>query len=127
MKDQITMFVENFGIKGLFMFPLVAMGEVLGAIAVAEFKEDSLIFSEVDIQLAQSIVDATASTLSNLLYMEKQEVIIEERTLEIRDKNVELERVIKELRHLSREKELILNSAGEGIFGLDLAWENYIL
>ncbi len=32
----------------------------------------------------------------------------------------ELERVITELQQLSREKELILNSAGEGIFGLDL-------
>ncbi len=110
----------NFGIKGLFMLPLVAMGEVLGAIAVAAFETNSLNFSEVDILLAQSIVDATASTLSNLLYMEKQEVIIEERTLEISAKNVELERVIKELQHLSRENELILNSAGEGIFGLDL-------
>lgn len=111
---------KNFGIKGLFMLPLVAMGEILGAIAVAELEKPCLTFSEVDIQLAQSIVDATASTLSNLLYMEKQEVIIEERTLEIREKNVELKRVIKELLHLSREKELILNSAGEGIFGLDL-------
>ncbi len=71
-------------------------------------------------QLAQSIVDATASTLSNLLYMEKQEVIIEERTSEITEKNKELEKVVTELQQLSREKELILNSAGEGIFGLDL-------
>lgn len=111
---------KDFGIKGLFMLPLVAMGEVLGAIAVADFENNNLYFSEADIQLAQSIVDATASTLSNLLYMEKQEVIIEERTLEISAKNVELERVITELQQLSREKELILNSAGEGIFGLDL-------
>ena len=50
----------------------------------------------------------------------KQEVIIEERTSEITVKNKELERVITELQQLSREKELILNSAGEGIFGLDL-------
>lgn len=111
---------KDFGIKGLFMMPLVAMGEVLGAIAVAEFQGKGLHFSDVDMKLAQSIVDATASTLSNFLYMEKQEVIIEERTLEISAKNVELERVITELQHLSREKELILNSAGEGIFGLDL-------
>ena len=52
--------------------------------------------------------------------MEKQEVIIEERTSEITEKNKELERVMTELQQLSREKELILNSAGEGIFGLDL-------
>ena len=52
--------------------------------------------------------------------MEKQEVIIEERTSEITVKNKELERVVMELQQLSREKELILNSAGEGIFGIDL-------
>ena len=52
--------------------------------------------------------------------MEKQEVIIEERTSEITVKNKELEKVVTELQQLSREKELILNSAGEGIFGLDL-------
>ncbi|TQR18692.1 EAL domain-containing protein [Psychrobacillus vulpis] len=110
----------NFGIKGMFMLPLVAMGEVLGALAVVELEEKVLFFPESDIQLAQSIADAAASTLSNLLYMEKQEVIIEERTSEIRVKNNELERVVSELENLSREKELILNSAGEGIFGLDL-------
>lgn len=110
----------NFGIKGMFMLPLIAMGEVLGALAIVELKEKGLSFPESDIQLSQSIADAAASTLSNLLYVEKQEVIIEERTSEIRVKNNELERVILELESLSREKELILNSAGEGIFGLDL-------
>ena len=102
------------------MLPLVSMGEVLGVIAVVNLEEADLVYSEADQQLAQSIVDATASTLSNLLYMEKQEVIIEERTSEITVKNKELERVVTELQQLSREKELILNSAGEGIFGLDL-------
>ena len=111
----------NFGIKGIFMLPLVAMGEVLGALAIVELEKENLVFREADIQLAQSIADATASTLSNLLYMEKQEVIIEERTSEIRIKNSELEKVIAELESLGREKELILNSAGDGIFGLDLA------
>jgi diguanylate cyclase (GGDEF)-like protein/PAS domain S-box-containing protein len=111
---------RNFGMKGLFMLPLVSMGEVLGQISVVDLGEDRFNFSETEIQLAQSIIDATASTLSNLLYMEKQEVIIEERTSEITVKNRELEKVVTELKHLSREKELILNSAGDGIFGLDL-------
>jgi diguanylate cyclase (GGDEF)-like protein/PAS domain S-box-containing protein len=111
---------RNFGIKGLFMLPLVSMGEVLGEIAIVNLEEKAIIYSETQIQLAQSIVDATASTLSILLYMEKQEVIIDERTSEITVKNKELERVVTELQSLSREKELILNSAGEGIFGLDL-------
>jgi diguanylate cyclase (GGDEF)-like protein/PAS domain S-box-containing protein len=111
---------RNFGMKGLFMLPLVSMGEVLGTIAVVNLEKTGHIYSEAQMQLAQSIVDTTASTLSNLLYMEKQEVIIEERTSEITEKNIELERVITELQNMSREKELILNSAGEGIFGLDL-------
>ncbi|MDR9853584.1 EAL domain-containing protein [Paenibacillus sp. VCA1] len=111
---------RDFGIKGMYMFPLVSMGEVLGVIAVVNLGEKKMTYSEATIQLCQSIVEATASTLSNLLYMEKQEVIIEERTSEITFKNRELERVVAELQQLSREKELILNSAGEGIFGLDL-------
>lgn len=111
----------NFGIKGMFMIPLVAMGEVLGALAIVELEKEELHFKEADMQLAQSIADAAASTLSNLLYMEKQEMLIEERTSEIRIKNQELEKVVAELGSLSRENALILNSAGEGIFGLDLA------
>ena len=111
---------RNFGIKGLLMFPLISMGEILGQISVVNLDEKEIFYSETELQLAQSIIDATASTLSNLLYMEKQEVIIEERTSEITVKNQELENVVAELQQLSREKELILNSAGEGIFGLDL-------
>lgn len=111
---------RNFGIKGILMLPLLSMGDPLGVIAVANFEEGDFVYSPAVIQLAQSIVDATASTLSNLLYLEKQESIIQERTSEIMVKNNELEWVITELQQLSREKELILNSAGEGIFGLDL-------
>lgn len=111
---------RNFGIKGIFMLPLLAMGDTLGVIAVAHLEEGKFVYSPAVIQLAQSIVDATASTLSNLLYLEKQESIIQERTSEIMVKNNELEWVVTELKQLSREKELILNSAGEGIFGLDL-------
>ncbi len=111
---------KTFGIKGMFLFPLVTMGEVLGLIAVVNLDEEGLEYSESDILLTQSIVDATAASLSNLLFMDKQETIIEERTSEIRVKNTELERVVHELQHLSKENELILNSAGEGIFGIDL-------
>ena len=111
---------RQFGIKGVFMMPLVAMGEVLGTIPVVNLEKAGHVYTETEMQLAQSIVDATASTLSNLLYMEKQEQIIKERTAELTQKNKELENVIKELKRLSRENELILNSAGDGIFGLNL-------
>ncbi|QOR66355.1 EAL domain-containing protein [Cytobacillus suaedae] len=111
---------RNFGIKGIYMMPLVAMGEVLGTIPVVNLVEPGQVYPEASMQLAQSIADATALTLSSMLYMEKQELIIAERTSEITKKNEELKSIVNELQRLSREKELILNSAGEGIFGLNL-------
>ena len=111
---------ESFGIEAMLMLPFVSMGEVLGALVLVSFDKDGEVFYESDIEVAQSIVDATASTLANLLYMEKQEVLIEERTSEILLKNNELEQVVSKLENMGREKELILNSVEEGIFGLDL-------
>ncbi|MYL51424.1 EAL domain-containing protein [Halobacillus litoralis] len=111
---------EKFGIKGLYMIPLVSLGEVLGAIAIVNLKETGQVYSDSACQLAESIVDTTAPVLFNLLYMEKQEMIIQDRTSELIQKNDELEEAISELTQISREKYLILNSAGEGIFGIDL-------
>ena len=67
---------QQFGIKGLLMFPIVSLGEILGQISVVNLSEKEIFFSETELQLAQSIIDTTAATISNLLYMEKQEVII---------------------------------------------------
>ncbi|WP_397538101.1 EAL domain-containing protein [Rummeliibacillus pycnus] len=111
---------REFGMKSLLMLPLNSMGVNLGQICVGILEEEEIYYTETEFQLAQSIINATASTLSNLLYMEKQAVIIEESTSKIIVKNQELESVVAELQQLSREKELLLNSAGEGIFGLDL-------
>lgn len=111
---------RNFGIYGIVMFPLITMGEILGHLSVVTLEKKAPLYKETQLQLAQSIIDTTASALSHLLYMEKQEMIINERTSEVMEKNNELQQVVLEIKHLSREKELILNSAGEGIFGLDL-------
>lgn len=111
---------RSFGIEAMLMLPFVSMGEVLGALVLVSFNKNEQVFHASDIELAQSIVDATASTLANLLYMEKQEVLIEERTSQILLKNNELEQVVTKLENMGREKELILNSVEEGIFGLDL-------
>ncbi|WP_026691831.1 bifunctional diguanylate cyclase/phosphodiesterase [Peribacillus kribbensis] len=111
---------RTFEIQGLYIMPLNAMGKVLGTIPVANFNESDSKYTKADRQLAQSVVDMTALALSNHLFFEKQELIIQERTSELKKKNVELEKVVQKLRRLSRENELILNSAGEGIFGLDL-------
>ncbi len=111
---------QNFEIKSLLMMPLISMGEILGQFCIANLGDEEIHHIENTLQLAQSMIDATASTLSNLLFMEKQVEIIENRTSELCLKNQELEQALAELQLLSREKELILNSAGEGIFGLDL-------
>ena len=111
---------EKFGIKGLYMIPLVSLGEVLGAIAIVNLNEFGYIYPDSACQLAESIVDTTAPVLFNLLYMEKQEMIIQDRTSELIKKNEELEEAFTELKQISRDKDLILNSAGEGIFGIDL-------
>lgn len=111
---------RTFGIRGMAIFPMIAMNEILGFIAVPNRSGKIVEYPQTTIDLAQSIVDMTASTLSNLLYIEKQEMIINKRTKEVTVKNEELQRVITELESLSREKELILKSAGEGIFGIGL-------
>ena len=64
------------------MIPLVSMGEVLGVIVVGkEGKAHN--YDDSQLQLAKSIVDATAPTFSNLLYMDQLESIVEERTREL--------------------------------------------
>ncbi len=111
---------RTFGITGMVVLPMIAMNEILGFIAVPNRSGRVIEYAQATIDLAQSVVDMTASTLSNLLFIEKQEMIINRRTSEVTVKNEELQRVITELESLSREKELILKSAGEGIFGIGL-------
>ncbi|MFC7062887.1 EAL domain-containing protein [Halobacillus seohaensis] len=111
---------RRFGIKGMYIIPMIATGNVLGTIAIVNLNERDQKYPKSAMQLAESIADATAPVLSNLLFIEKQELIISERTSELTEKNSELEHVIKEVKQIGHERELILNSAGEGIFGLDL-------
>lgn len=111
---------KTFGIERMLFLPFVTMGEMLGAMVLVSFEKTEAVFSESDIDLARSIAEATASTLSNLLYREKQELLIQERTSEVRVKNIELKQVIARLKSLGRENELVLSSVEEGIFGLEL-------
>lgn len=111
---------EMFGIKRMLFLPFVTMGEMLGAMVLVNFDTSDPVFSESHIHLAQSIAEATSSLLSNLLFMEKQEMIIHERTSEIRVKNDELQKAISQLENLGRQNELVLSSVEDGIFGLDL-------
>ncbi|MCR8644206.1 ATP-binding protein [Paenibacillus sp. N1-5-1-14] len=97
---------SKFGIKSIFMIPLVAMGQVLGTIPVVSLGEQGK-YTEAEMTLAQSVVDVTATALSNVIRMEYLECIVAERTSELEEK--------------TKLFQLILNSAGEGIYGLDLS------
>lgn len=88
---------RKYGIKGLFMIPLVSMDEVLGIISVVNLEGTDFIYTESQIQLAQSIVEATTSTLSSLLYMNQLETMIEKRTKELTIANEKNSKVIESI------------------------------
>ncbi|WP_342542578.1 GAF domain-containing protein [Paenisporosarcina sp. FSL H8-0542] len=95
--------------KGLLMIPLVSMGEVLGVITVVDLVRKTHSYDESQIQLAQSIVDATAPTFSNLLDMDQLENMVEERTRELAAANEKVTSVIE--------------SITDGFFALNKEWE----
>ncbi|PEQ28265.1 GAF domain-containing sensor histidine kinase [Bacillus thuringiensis] len=93
-KIQEVIQTKNIDSKDLLMIPLISMGEVLGVIVVGkEGKAHN--YDNSQIQLAKSIVDATAPTFSNLLYMDKLESIVEERTGELAAANEKVTSVIE--------------------------------
>ena len=95
--------------KGLLMIPLISMGEVLGVLAVVNLEGKTHTYDESQIQLAQSIVDATAPTFANLLYMDQLENMVEERTRELAAANEKVTSVIE--------------SITDGFFALNKEWE----
>lgn len=95
--------------KYLLMIPLVSMGEVLGVIAVVNVEGKANNYDKSQIQLAKSIVDATAPTFSNLLYMDQLENMVEERTSELATANEKVTSVIE--------------SITDGFFALNKQWE----
>ncbi|KIL45362.1 bifunctional diguanylate cyclase/phosphodiesterase [Jeotgalibacillus soli] len=110
--------VESFGIKSMYVLPLISRGEVLGTLVIADLTRPKT-YSKSEQQLSHSIADATAGVLDNLVHLEKLEEIIKHRTSELKEKNEILEQINEDLRLLSRKNESILNSAGEGIYGLN--------
>lgn len=111
--------IKEFNIRSLLMIPLVSIGDVLGVVAVPQFHGGDPYFTETQQTKARSIVDAVAPVLSTLIYMDKQELIIQDRTSALLKKNEEQAENVKELERLSKEKAMILDAAGEGIFGID--------
>ncbi|MES5896057.1 ATP-binding protein [Bacillus cereus group sp. RP43] len=104
-KIQEVIQTKNIDSKGLLMIPLVSMGEVLGVIVVGKGHN----YDNSQIQLAKSIVDATAPTFSNLLYMDRLESMVEERTRELAVANEKVTSVIE--------------SITDGFFTLNNTWE----
>ncbi|MGD7043845.1 EAL domain-containing protein [Jeotgalibacillus proteolyticus] len=110
--------VATFGFKAMYAIPIISRGEVLGTLVVVDFSGPKT-YSDSEQQLAESIADATASVLDNLLHLDQLEEIIDERTYELQEKNEILEQMNDDLRLLGKKNESILNSAGEGIYGLN--------
>lgn len=128
---------RQFSIKGLFMIPLVSMGEVLGIIGVADTGKNSLVYTESQLQLAQSIVDATASTFSSLLYMNKLENMIEAQNRELAIANERNHNVLESIKdgfivlskewryiYINKYQHLPLNKTAEDILG-KVIWEEF--
>jgi signal transduction histidine kinase len=99
---------RKYSVKSLFLIPLVSMGNVLGIIAIANLEKKEQSFTESQIRLSQSIVDATASTLSSLLYMNELENMIEERT--------------KQLEEVIENKNNVIESISEGFISFSKEW-----
>ncbi|WP_342599582.1 GAF domain-containing protein [Psychrobacillus sp. FSL H8-0483] len=99
----------NIDSTSLLMIPLVSMGKVLGVITVVNLRGETCNYHEFQIQLAKSIVHATAPTLSNLLYMDQLENMVEERTSELATANEKVTSVIE--------------SITDGFFALSREWE----
>ncbi|PSL40058.1 GAF sensor signal transduction histidine kinase [Planomicrobium soli] len=95
--------------KESLLVPLTLMGEVLGVILVVNPAGENGIYDKSQIQLVQSIVDATAPTFSNLLYMDQLENMVEVRTSELATAN---EKVVS-----------VIESITDGFFALNKEWE----
>ncbi|MDF2067823.1 ATP-binding protein [Bacillus sp. Cr_A10] len=108
-KTKKIIHLPSFDLKGLLMIPLVSMGKVLGVIAVVHLGGEAPNYEDSQIQLVQSIVDATAPTFSNLLYMDQLESMVKERTRELASANEMVTSVIE--------------SITDGFFTLNKDWE----
>ncbi|ANU28487.1 GAF domain-containing sensor histidine kinase [Planococcus versutus] len=93
----------------LLLIPLISKGIVFGIVAIACLMETLESDQKSKIHLAQSIVDATAITFSNLTYMDQLEHRVQTRTQELANAN---EKVIN-----------VIESITDGFFALNKDWE----
>lgn len=109
IEEKEVLFIPDNEKTDLLMIPLISRREVLGVIAIANAKNSSASYEEFQVQLAQSIVDATAPTFSNLNYMDELENMVDERTSELAAAN---ERVTS-----------VIESITDGFFALNKEWQ----
>ncbi|MBI5427662.1 MAG: GAF domain-containing protein [Nitrospinae bacterium] len=121
----------DIGVKGGFAFPILVGKEVAGVLeffsSQAEEPDEALlaVMAHVGAQLGR-VFERDRSEKNQRLARENLEKGIEERTAELSRANQSLQSEIlehkrdkEELDRLNRQYDLILASAGEGIFGLD--------
>lgn len=93
----------------LLLVPLISKGEAFGFVAIACLMETLQSDEKSQVYLAQSIVDATALTYSNLTYMDQLELRVKRRTSELANANEKVTSVIE--------------SITDGFFALNKDWE----
>lgn len=97
------------GKRRVLLFPMISRGKVLGVLTVESFFEKTISMNNPDIQLVQSILDATAINFDNLLQMEQLEELVDERTKELANAN---ERVTD-----------VIESITDGFFAVNKEWK----
>lgn len=109
IEEKEVLFIPDNEKTDLLLIPLISRREVLGVIAIAGSKESPSSYEDFQVQLAQSIVDATAPTFSNLNYMDELENMVDERTSELAAANDRVTSVIE--------------SITDGFFALNKEWQ----
>ncbi|WP_434400573.1 ATP-binding protein [Planococcus sp. 11815] len=93
----------------LLLLPMISMGKVHGIVSAVCRREAAEDAVDLQIPVAQSVIEATAPVFSNLLYMDQLEGMVEERTSALYAANKRVNSVIE--------------SITDGFFVLNKNWE----
>lgn len=104
---------QSVQMNSLLIMPFVSLGKVLGIIVVVNWAGKGPKHMESKLKLAQSLVDTTASSIANLLQLDKLENVVRERTGELATANEKLTSVIE--------------SITDGFIALDKEWRYTIV
>ncbi|MDJ0332370.1 ATP-binding protein [Planococcus sp. S3-L1] len=104
-----TKFIPSEDNCQLLLIPLISKGDVFGVVMIACLLENLQSDERSQVYLAQSIIDTTALTYSNLTYMDQLELRVQRRTKELANANDKVTSVIE--------------SIMDGFFALNKDWE----